>query len=281
MSEENEEVAEGTDGPPQGGQQRTGTQSIERVVNMLRVVASRGRNGMRIGEVAATSGLPQSTCFRMLARLELEGLVDRDARTRKYYLGPLLHELGLLARPRYRLSEMCDAALHRLAETTQDTLYLSERSGLEAVCTNRALGDYPIKALPLDIGIRRPLGVGAGGLAMLCAMPAAEAESIIQANGHRYEKYASFSADFLREVVAQGRHQGYSFLDSAVTPGTAAIGVAFPPDNPVAAISVAAISGRLTAERREEIAREVQRQVRLICADMTAHALLPPEAGAS
>lgn len=281
MSEENEEAAEGTDGPPQGGQTRTGTQSIERVVNMLRVVASRGRNGMRIGEVAATSGLPQSTCFRMLARLELEGLVDRDARTRKYYLGPLLHELGLLARPRYRLSEMCDAALHRLAETTQDTLYLSERSGLEAVCTNRALGDYPIKALPLDIGIRRPLGVGAGGLAMLCAMPAAEAESIIQANGHRYEKYASFSADFLREVVAQGRQQGYSFLDSVVTPGTAAIGVAFPPDNPVAAISVAAISGRLTAERREEIAREVQRQVRLICADMTAHALLPPEAGGS
>ncbi|MBP6897397.1 MAG: IclR family transcriptional regulator [Gammaproteobacteria bacterium] len=281
MSEENEEAAEGTDGPPQGGQTRTGTQSIERVVNMLRVVASRGRNGMRIGEVAATSGLPQSTCFRMLARLELEGLVDRDARTRKYYLGPLLHELGLLARPRYRLSEMCDAALHRLAETTQDTLYLSERSGLEAVCTNRALGDYPIKALPLDIGIRRPLGVGAGGLAMLCAMPAAEAESIIQANGHRYEKYASFSADFLREVVAQGRQQGYSFLDSVVTPGTAAIGVAFPPDNPVAAISVAAISGRLTAERREDIAREVQRQVRLICADMTAHALLPPEAGGS
>lgn len=281
MSEENEEASEGADGPPQGGQTRTGTQSIERVVNMLRVVASRGRNGMRIGEVAATSGLPQSTCFRMLARLELEGLVDRDARTRKYYLGPLLHELGLLARPRYRLSELCDAALHRLAETTQDTLYLSERSGLEAVCTNRALGDYPIKALPLDIGIRRPLGVGAGGLAMLCAMPAAEAESIIQANGHRYEKYASFSADFLREVVAQGRQQGYSFLDSVVTPGTAAIGVAFPPDNPVAAISVAAISGRLTAERREDIAREVQRQVRLICADMTAHALLPPEAGGS
>jgi hypothetical protein len=28
--------------------QRTGTQSIERVVSMIRVVASRGRSGMRI-----------------------------------------------------------------------------------------------------------------------------------------------------------------------------------------------------------------------------------------
>lgn len=31
---------------------RTGTQSIERVVGMLRVVASRGRRGMRIADLA-------------------------------------------------------------------------------------------------------------------------------------------------------------------------------------------------------------------------------------
>lgn len=250
--------------PPQGENARTGTQSIERVVGMLRVVASRGRRGMRIGEIAATSGLPQSTCARMLARLEIEGLVARDVATRKYFLGPLLHELGLLARPRYRLSDLCDGALHRLADLTQDTLYLSERSGMEAVCTNRALGDFPIKAMPLDIGIRRPLGVGAGGLSMLCAMPEAEAEAIIRANGHRYEKFASFTADFLREAVAQGRAQGYAFLDSAVTPGTGAIGIAFPAENPVGAISIAAISGRLGADRREDMARELRREVRKI-----------------
>jgi DNA-binding IclR family transcriptional regulator len=240
---------------------RTGTQSIERVVGMLRVVASRGRNGMRVGEVAQTSGLPQSTCFRMLQRLQMEGLIDRDPLTRKYFLGPLLHELGLLARPRYRLADLCDATLHRLAEITQDTVYLSERSNLEAVCTNRALGEYPIKSLPLDIGIRRPLGVGAGGLAMLCAMPEAEAEAVIQANGHRYEKYASFTADFLRQAVIDGRRQGYAFLDSAVIPGTAAIGMAFPQDNPMGAISVAAISGRLEQPRRDDIANEMRRQV--------------------
>lgn len=254
---------------PHDGALRTGTQSIERVISMLRVVASRGRRGMRIGEVAATSGLPQSTCFRMLQRLEIEGLVDRDPLTRKYFLGPLLHELGLLARPRYRLSELCDSALHRLADLSQDTIYLSERSGMEAVCTNRALGDYPIKAMPLDIGIRRPLGVGAGGLAMLCAMPAQEAEAIIAANGHRYEKFASFTADFLREAVARGREQGYSFLDSVVTPGTAAMGLAFPAENPVGAISIAAISGRLEPARREDLARELQQQVRKIGATMS------------
>ena len=251
--------------PPHGGVVKTGTQSIERVVLMLRIVASRGRGGMRIGEISTTSELPQSTCFRMLHRLELEGLVARDAHTRKYYLGPLLHELGLLARPLYRLAELCDGPLLRLAEITQDTIYLSERSGLEAVCTHRALGDYPIKSLALDIGIRRPLGVGAGGLAILCALPPDEAESIIEVNASKYDKYGFVTAPYLRQAVAEGREKGYAFLDSVVTPGTAAIGIAFPPENPIGAISVAAISGRLESHRRDEVARLIRPQIRAIC----------------
>ncbi|MCD2514344.1 IclR family transcriptional regulator [Comamonas endophytica] len=258
--------------PPHGENARSGTQSIERVVLMLRIVASRGRAGMRIGEITATSGLPQSTCFRMLHRLEIEGLVARDPRTRKFYLGPLLHELGLLARPRYRLSELCDAALQKLAEVTQDTIYLSERSGLEAVCTHRALGDYPIKSLALDVGIRRPLGVGAGGLAILCALPPEEAESIIDTNAPKYEKYGFITAAYLREAIKVGREKGYAFLDSVVTPGTAAIGIAFPPDNPIAALSVAAISGRLESHRRDEVARLMRPQIRAICDAMSKSA---------
>jgi len=225
---------------------------------------------MRAGEVVATSGLAEATCFRMLHRLELEGMVDRDPHTKKYFLGPLLYEFGLLARPRYRLGELCDAPLHRLADFTQDTVYLSERSGLEAVCANRALGDFPIKSLSLDIGIRRPLGVGAGGLAILCSLPPSEAQAVVEANAHRYEKFASFTADFLYGAIAEGRARGYCFLDGAVTPGTASMGVAFPPNNPVAAISVAAISGRLLPERREVIAQQIHREVRKIVAVMGA-----------
>ncbi len=254
---------------------RTGTQSIERVVELLRVVASHGRRGMRIGEVVATAGLPESTCFRMLNRLEIEGLVERDKHTKKYYLGPLLHELGLLARPRYRLSELCDAALHRLAEATLDTIYLSERSGLEAVCTNRAMGDYPIKALTLDVGVRRPLGVGAGGLAILSAMPPAEAEAIIDANAHRYEKFSSNNAPALRAAVEEARKRGYAFLDSVVTPGTAAVGVAFATESPVAAISLSAISSRLEPGRREDIAQRMQQEVRKISGLLATASVAP------
>ncbi|MDB5820694.1 MAG: IclR family regulatory protein [Rhizobacter sp.] len=240
---------------------RSGTQSIERAVTMLRVIAGKGRRGMRIADVAAIAGLAQSTCFRMLKSLELEGLVEKDGHSRKYFLGPLVYELGLLARPRYRLSELCDNAMQALADSTKETVYLSERSGLEAVCTARTLGDYPIKALPLDVGIRRPLGVGAGGLAILGAMDADEARDIVATNGHRYEAYGGLTAADLLVAIDETRERGYSFLDSVATPGTAAVGMALTAESPVAAISVAAITGRLPAERHDEIALMLRRQI--------------------
>lgn len=262
--------------PPASGA-RSGTQSIERVVGMLRVVASRGRRGMRIADVVSLSGLPMSTCFRMLQRLEVEGLLVRDLLTRKYHLGPLLHELGMLAEPRYQLSELCEPALRTIAELTHDTVYLSERRGPESICTSRALGAYPIKALTLDVGIRRPMGVGAGGLAILSALPEAEAELIVAANEARYAKFgAAFEPGFLRDAIAQTRAQGYSFLDSAATPGAAAIGVAFPPDNPIAAVSVAAISSRMGPARRAEVAKVIQQQVRAICVLLAAESVAQP-----
>ena len=242
----------------------SGTQSIERVVHMLRVVASRGRGGMRLGDVTAATGLPSSTCFRMLQRLEIEGMVERHPVTRKYALGPLLYELGLLARPRFHLAERCEETLAALAERTQDTVYLSERRGLEAVCSARALGDFPIKALTLDVGIRRPLGVGAGGLAILCALPASEADEIIEAQADHYPKMSTLSADRVRAAVIEGRERGFAFLDAAVFPGTAAVGVAIPALAPTAAISVAAIASRLDETRRVQIAAELQAQVQVL-----------------
>lgn len=257
----------------------SGTQSIERVVHLLRVVASRGRSGMRLGDVTAATGLPSSTCFRMLQRLEQEGMVERHPLTRKYALGPLLYELGLLARPRFHLAQRCEDTLASLAERTQDTVYLSERRGLEAVCSARALGEFPIKALTLDVGIRRPLGVGAGGLAILCALPAAEADEIIEALADRYPKMSTLSANLVRAAVAEGRERGFAYLDSAVFPGTAAVGVAIPALAPTAAISVAAIASRLDEARRLQVAAELQVHVQLLSRLLGDPMTPPTEAG--
>ena len=255
---------------------RTGTQSIERAVTVLRAIASRGRRGMRIAEVLDTAALSRSTSVRLLQCLQREGLIEQDAHSRKYFLGPLVHELGLLARPRYRLSELCNGALQLVADATQDTVYLSERNGLEAVCTARCVGDYPIKALPLDVGIRRPLGVGAGGLAILGAMEPAEAESVVRINGPRYQAFGGLTEPMMQEAVAQTRRRGYSFLNSVATPGSAALGVVLNAEHPVAAISIAAVSARMPLRRHADLATLLQRQVDSVSVLLkTMHDIVP------
>lgn len=238
---------------------RTGTQSIERAVAIVRAIASRGRRGMRIAEIASTAGLPQATCSRMLQCLLHEGLLDKDEHSGKLFIGPLISELGLLAKSRYRLSELCNPVLCELAATTQDTVYLSERSGLEAVCTARMVGDFPIKALALDLGIRRPLGVGAGGLALLAAMEPDETDAVVRAIGSHYVGHGHLTVEYMLDAVVQTRERGYSFVENSLMPGTSAVGVVVPGEGVVAAISVSAISSRLGPERRQEVAGLIER----------------------
>ncbi|MBL8345012.1 MAG: IclR family transcriptional regulator [Rubrivivax sp.] len=239
-----------------------GTQAIERALLLLRVLASAGRRGMRVADVVAGSALPQATVSRIVASLLREGVVERDERTRNLHIGHVVHELALVARARYALPVASRQPMQWLAEQTQDTVYLSEPSGSEAVCTAREEGSYPIKALPLHVGIRRPLGVGAGGLAILAAMPAERAEAIVAANAERYPAYGGIDAAWLREAIAQARREGHATIAEKATPGMTAIGVAIATASgePIGALSLAAISSRMPAKRRAELARLLRTQ---------------------
>jgi DNA-binding IclR family transcriptional regulator len=245
-----------------------GTQAIERALLVLRVLASAGRWGMRVVDVVAASALPQATVSRIVGSLLREGVVERDARTRKLYIGHLVHELALVARARFPLPEATRQPMLWLAEHTEDTIYLSEPSGTEAVCTAREEGPYPIKALPLHVGIRRPLGVGAGGLAILSALTPARADEVLKVNEARYPAFGGIDVAWLRDAIRQTRRDGFSTIAEKATPGMTAIGapIVGPAGEPIGAISIAAISQRMAGKRRAELARLLRAQCEAVAA---------------
>ncbi|WP_029010030.1 AMP-binding protein [Azospirillum halopraeferens] len=79
-----------------------GTQSLERAIALLRVVAAKGEAGARLADLMAAAGLTKATTHRMLAALVREGLLEQDEATRRYHPGRELAALGRAAAARYR-----------------------------------------------------------------------------------------------------------------------------------------------------------------------------------
>src|SRR5690606_4422074 len=111
--------------PAQRHRAPPGTQSIQRAARLLRELAARNRQGMRLIDVANSSGLQRPTVHRMLKCLAAENLVSQDPQSRRYFLGPLVFELGITAGPRYNIRDVCSDSLDRIAAETGDTVFLT------------------------------------------------------------------------------------------------------------------------------------------------------------
>lgn len=247
--------------------------TIERALQLMKRLATAGKRGLALTQLASATDLPHSTVHRLLHRLIVERMVVQNESTKRYLLGPLAFELGVAASASYDLREPCRELLSELAEEVGDTIYLTVRSGADSVCLDRYEGPSPIRVLILNIGSRRPLGLGAGGLAMLAFIPEEEREELIVRLARRAPADGQLPEHELRTAVAACRQQGHSFIRNRVTLGVSAVGVPILDslDQPVAAISVAAIDDRMSPNRISSLALTLQNRVKSIRQILSGH----------
>lgn len=242
----------------------SGTQSIQRAALLLREIAARNRQGMRLVDVAQSSGLQRPTVHRMLKCLAAENLVAQDPDTRRYFLGPLVFELGITAGPRFNIQDICRNSLDRIASETGDTVFLTLRSGDDSLCVDRREGAFPIKTFTVDVGSRRPLGVGAGSLAILAALPEEEIEEVVGRISRQLQPFGKLNANELMSLVKRAHRLGYALNDVRTIAGVTAIGLPIhdASGQPIAAISVSAITARMTSGRQRELVELLKREIR-------------------
>lgn len=233
--------------------------SLRRGVALLRLLATAGRRGLALTDLAARAGLPHPSVHRLLAQLIDERLAVRDAESRRYALGPLAFELGLAGAAQFDVRDLFDGPMARLADETEDTVYLVVRSGDEAVCLHRREGVFPIRALTLDVGSRRPLGLGAGGLAILAALPDPELTETVARIDQQLES-AGLSPEALQRAISTTRDTGLAIIRNRVTLGITAIGIHVEDSmgRPFAALSVAALNERVPRERIARIGQALR-----------------------
>jgi DNA-binding IclR family transcriptional regulator len=255
-----------------------GTQSLDRALALLRLVASRCGRGIRLVDLVEASGLAKPTAHRMLQALERNGLVLLDAAERRYHLGPEAYVIGTLAADRFGLHRAALPSLSRLALVSEDTAFLSVRRDWQAVCLHREEGPYPIRSHVLQAGDRFPLGVGAASLALLAALPDAEVEEVLaEAAPEIAARYPRYSLPLLREEVARTRDAGFALNRGLVQAESWGIGIVVRnrQGRCEGALSITAIESRLAATARQQELAALLREEAVRLADRLAQ---PPGA---
>lgn len=248
--------------------QASSTNAPQKVCRILKILSN--PESLRLADIAAGAELSAPTCLRILETLIEEGFVRRDpAHPKRYLLGEQALVLGLAMQGRDHIRDRARPALVRLAAHSGDTVLLSTRHGLESVCVDREFGSFPIRANYLDIGSRRPLGAGAGSLALLAWLPPQECDAVIDLIRPRLaERYPRITPQRLREEVQRSRENGYALLLDVVVQqmGGVAVPLFGADGRPVAAISIAALSERITS-RLPMLVKALQREAEQLSAN--------------
>ncbi|MHC2337402.1 IclR family transcriptional regulator [Bradyrhizobium sp. USDA 4454] len=241
--------------------------AIQKVCAILRVLAQ--RSPLRLTDIADTTSLNKATALRILNSLIEEGFVSRVAGAKTYELGQEARVMAVGARRSVDIAELAQPSLLRLSERSADTALLSVRSGVEALYLARSVGNHPLQPNYLQIGSRRPLGVGAGALALLAWLPDAEIEAVIEVIVPRLAKSPRITPKFLRERIAVARKAGHTVLLDAAFPGMGGVGVPVRDDagEVVAALSIGAATDRIR-RREAELADMLKKEAQVLARAM-------------
>lgn len=234
------------------------TQTLERAIGLIRILASAGTEGRRLVDLQQASGLTKPTVHRILDTLKQEGVVEQVDETRRYRLGQELAVLGWSAnRTVYDLKELAAEEMAAVAAKTGDTSFLAIRSGMDTVCIDRQTGDYPVKAFTVEVGTRRPLGIAATGVALLAALPPEESSTVLDSITARLGNFPNASVRQIREAVERARKAGYALSDGMMLKEVRGVALVIRDsvDRPIAAIGTAAINDRMRNSRIPEIVR--------------------------
>jgi DNA-binding IclR family transcriptional regulator len=246
-----------------------GTQAIRRAVAILKVIASSRYPGVTLDHVSNTMQLSRSTTHRILKCLVGEGLVDQDDSKRRYTIGRLTYELSLSVVHDFEFAAQWSGLVDRIARQTMHTSYLLARSGMEAVCINKVESRAALRMIPVEVGQRRPLGVGAGALALLSGFEPAEIQNIVRKITPLLGSFPNMTPELIVRDAMEARERGYSISKGRVIAESIGIGLLLPDSKgPHLAVSIAApLSavgdndiGKLAAIMHAELAATIEKE---------------------
>jgi len=137
-----------------------GVAAVDRALSIVGALGD-ARRPLTLSETAAATGLYKSTTLRLLASLERAHFATRD-RDGRYRLGSTIHRLADGYERSAALEDEIAPVLQRIVDETAESVGFFVREGNERLCLLRVDSPRPLRH-HIDVGVLRPLGLGASG----------------------------------------------------------------------------------------------------------------------
>jgi IclR family transcriptional regulator, acetate operon repressor len=224
-----------------------GAQVLDRTVELLSALADAG-GPVAPAALAERCDLPPSTTYRLLADLEVHGLVARDGR-RGATLGLRVLDFArsLEDLMEETLVEPAREVMQAVAREHGETALLTAPGGTHAMCLASVESPQHAVRLSYDRWRTAPMHLGASGKVLLAHLDEAHAERILAAPPPHPADGPQIDVATLRAQMAATRRDGHLVTHGELDEGATSVAapVLDPRGRPVAALSVAGPTERM------------------------------------
>jgi DNA-binding IclR family transcriptional regulator len=220
-----------------------------RSIRVLEVVAGH-ENGCGPTEIAAAVELPKQTVHRLVAQLEMAGLLIREPRGRRLQLAGRLEQFAIDALMNGPARHERRAILNSLVESTGETCNLTILAGADVVYLDRVETAWPLRVI-LTPGSHVPLHATSSGKLLLSLLPKAQRERLIDRLPlRRFTETTIVDGDALRRELAETRRRRIGINRGEHLRGLTGVAVPVMVDRQraCAAVALQAPSGRMSLD---------------------------------
>ena len=253
--------------------QPAGTALLGKAIDVLEAISDRG-GAADHAALSRDCGLSRPTLYRILQALSARGLVR--AVDGEFALGYGLLDMATQVWASSDLTTVAAGELKRLRDITGETAYLAVMEGGGVLSIGRFQGAHSQRSAAA-LGSVKPLHCTSQGKALLAHLPPAQRDRLLAAPLVARTERTITDPILLNVELAKTRARGFALDDEEIVMGTRCVGapVLDARGMPIAAISVAGPSFRVTLPRTEYLGQEVQDAARQIAARLTPRQIIP------
>ena len=247
------------------------SRSVARALQVLDAVAVRAHEPVRLVDVVAETGLPKTTCHRILSTLAASGLLRVDEQGR-FGPGALLLAMGMNFLDQTDLRTLARPTMEQLATETEETCHLGVMQLPWVVYLEKVESPLAIR-MHSQVGAINPMYCTAMGKAIIAFSPTEVFDRVVDMPLERRTARTITSADALRTELAKIREFGFAIDDVENEAGIRCVGAPIlgHDGNAVAALSLAGPETRLTLDLAMSLGERVRDRALSLSEQMGYH----------